>query len=114
MQLTKIDGGTFDKDAKACLDRMITVLTSLRNRQLDVPTSACRMHVEYVVKTQAGISDQFYSYNGKDSPTHPTAKANPISPTHPTAKASPIRHTPPTANADQSYSFNAEVPLYGE
>jgi hypothetical protein len=67
MHLTKTDGGTFDNDAKACFNRIIPALTNLRSRQLGVPASACHTHAEllrtasYVVKTQAGISDQSYS-----------------------------------------------------
>jgi hypothetical protein len=72
MHLTKTDGGTFDNDAKACFDRIIPALTNLRSRQLGVPASACHTHAEllrmasYVVKTQAGISDQSYSSSDEE------------------------------------------------
>jgi hypothetical protein len=67
MYLTKTDGATFDKDAKACFDRIIPTLTKLRRQQLGIPKSARNMHSEllrkasYVLKTGAGISEQAYS-----------------------------------------------------
>jgi hypothetical protein len=75
MYLTKTDGATFDKDAKACFDRIIPTLTKLRRQQLGIPKSARNMHSEllrkasYVLKTGAGISEQAYSWT-EDQPLY--------------------------------------------
>jgi hypothetical protein len=67
MNLTKTDGVTFDNDAAACFDRIISALTNFQSQQLRMPRSACHMHSEllrkasYVLKTGAGISEQAYS-----------------------------------------------------
>jgi hypothetical protein len=48
MDLTKTDGATFDNGAKACFDRIIPALTSLRGRPLGMPRSACHLCIDFL------------------------------------------------------------------
>ena len=72
-RMTKTACATFDNDAKACYDRNISTLISLRSQQLGMPKAICNIYTrllnefEYHVKTGAGITDDFYT----NSPTTP-------------------------------------------
>ena len=65
-QLTRTMLGTFDNDAKACYDRIVFALWSLRSQQMGMPEEACEFlglfyrMVEYHLKTSNGVSDEFY------------------------------------------------------
>ena len=73
--MSRTDIATFDNDASACYDRIVTRFALLCCRAHGVPEGPCRMTAEVLdnvihkVKTAYGISDDSYQ-NSIDSPLH--------------------------------------------
>ena len=66
MHLTKLDGATFDNDAKACFDRIVKNIMMLQSRNLGMTKKACITFVKFLrgmqfhQKTQVGTSEAFF------------------------------------------------------
>ena len=73
--MTRTDLATFDNDASACYDRIVTRFALLCCRAHGVPEGPCKMTTEVLenvihkIKTAYGISEEFYS-NTQESPIH--------------------------------------------
>ena len=73
--MSRTDIATFDNDASACYDRIVTRFALLCCRAHGVPEGPCRMTAEVLdnvihkIKTAYGISDEFYT-NHPESPIH--------------------------------------------
>jgi hypothetical protein len=65
--MTKTTLGTFDNDAKSCYDRIVVNLAMLISRTMGMTRDAAGLHAEFLrqaeyhLKTQMGITDEFYS-----------------------------------------------------
>jgi hypothetical protein len=75
MRLTRTDGSTFDNDAKACYDRIITSMTSVCAQRLGMKPVNVGLHArtlqqaKYRLKTSLGTSETSYS-NTKENPLY--------------------------------------------
>ncbi len=73
--MSRTDIATFDNDASACYDRLVTRFALLCCRAHGVPEGPCRMTAEVLdnvihkIKTAYGISEEFY-VNHPDNPIH--------------------------------------------
>ena len=65
-ELTRTPCGTFDNDAQACYDRIVTSLVNLVSLALGMPVTACTLrssllqHFRHRIKTASGISEDEY------------------------------------------------------
>ena len=65
----KTDFASFDNDAKSCYDHIVMLFASLSSQQLGVYPKACELFLKvlekakYHVKTQLGVSNDFYQTN---------------------------------------------------
>jgi restriction endonuclease Mrr len=66
-RLGKINGTSFDNDAKSCFDRIVMPLASIASQQIGMTKKACNLflstvsQMQYHIKTSAGISTDFYT-----------------------------------------------------
>ena len=73
--MSRTDLATFDNDAKACYDRIVTRFALLCCRSYGAPEGACKMtatvldNVIHKIKTAYGISEESYT-NHPESPIH--------------------------------------------
>ena len=73
--MSRTDLATFDNDASACYDRIVTRFALLCCRAYGVPEGPCKMtadvldNVIHKIKTAYGISEEYY-VNHPDSPIH--------------------------------------------
>ena len=73
--MSRTDIATFDNDATACYDRIVSRFALLCCRSYGAPPQACRMTAEVLdnvihkIKTAYGISEESY-YNHPESPLH--------------------------------------------
>ena len=69
VRLTKTNCASFDNDAKSCYDRIVMLLASLSSQSLGLDPKACELFLrvlekaKYHVKTQLGVSTDFYQTN---------------------------------------------------
>ena len=74
-RLTATDLGTLDNDAKACYDRIVIRLGTMRSRMLGMPQGSCEMvaklgeSAQYHVKTALRVSPTYYT-STPDNPLH--------------------------------------------
>lgn len=67
LRLSKMNGSSFDNDAKSCFDRIVMPVASIAAQQLGMPPAACEIFlstlskIRYHVKTVYGISEESYS-----------------------------------------------------
>jgi predicted RNase H-like HicB family nuclease len=66
-RMARMNGASFDNDAKSCFDRIVMTLASLCSQQIGMPKNACELflgtlsQMKYYIKTASGISEEFYS-----------------------------------------------------
>ena len=66
LRLSKVNGASFDNDAKSCFDRIVMPVASLAAQQIGMPTPACEIflktlnQIKYHVKTVHGVSENSY------------------------------------------------------
>lgn len=66
-RLAKINGTSFDNDAKSCFDRIVMPLASIASQQVGMTKRACNLflntlqQMQYHIKTTAGTSEASYS-----------------------------------------------------
>lgn len=69
VRLTKTNCTSFDNDAKLCYDHIVMLFASLCSQRLGLDKHACELFLKvldkakYHVKTQLGISEEFYKTN---------------------------------------------------